>query len=206
MALPPIVLGQHRTRPVACASVELPTVAAKLSTELPAHQEVVLDREEDSRGAGRNTDLVVDMLHVVLGGTTGDPEAATDLGVRASFHDKPQDLDLAVAQPARTEVLTPSRREVARVEDGGNNLTVKSAGTRLAEEFVSRVRRVQRCTMRAALSHRVKGVRATQDASGDINVVAPTRTVVTRAVDSLVMHPGNTRHWVQRCRRRKDAL
>ena len=75
----------------------------------------MLDREEDSRGTGGNADLVIDMLHVVLGGTTRNPEALPDLGVRASFHDKPQDLDLAVAQPARTEVLTPSRREVARV-------------------------------------------------------------------------------------------
>ena len=166
----------------------------------------MLDREEDRRGAGRNADFVVDMLHVVLGGTTGDSEAPPDLGIRASFHDKPQDLELAVAQPARTEVLTPSRREVARVEDGGNNLRVKSAGARLTEQFVSCLRRFQRCAMRAPLSHRLEGVRATQNTSSDINVPAPTPTVVTRAVHPLVMHPGKTRHWVKRCRRRKDAL
>src|SRR5688572_8127493 len=114
MALPPIVLRQHHTRPAGCASVDLPT-GCKGSTELPAHQEVVLDREEDGRGTGRSADLVIDMLHVVLGGTTRNPEALPDLRIRASFHDKPQDLDLAVAQPARTEVLATSRREVARV-------------------------------------------------------------------------------------------
>ena len=86
-----------------CASVDLPTQQnQRLKAELLAHQKVVLDGEEDSRGAGRNADLAVDMLHVVLGGTAGDAEAAPYLGVRASFSDEPQDLDLAVAQPGRT--------------------------------------------------------------------------------------------------------
>ncbi len=95
---------------------------------------------------------------------------------------------------------------MARVENGGNDLRVKSAGARLAEQFVSCLRRFQRCAMRAALSHRLERVRATQDASSDINVLAPTPTVVTRAVDPLVMHPGNACHRFQRRSRRKDAL
>ena len=76
-------------------------------------------------------------------------------------------------------MLTPNRREMARLEQRGNNLRVKPAGARLAEQFVSRLRRLQRCAIRAALGHCVKGVRTAQNTSSDINLFAPTATVVT---------------------------
>ena len=89
--------------------------------------------EEDRGGAGRDTDLVVDVLHVVFGSTTRNPETPPDLGVRTAFHDELQYLHLAVAQPSWTKGLTSTAREMARVEDSGNDLRVKSAGARLTE-------------------------------------------------------------------------
>ena len=85
-------------------------------------------------------------------------------------------------------------RDVARIEDRGRHLRVKFAGARLAEQRVSCLPRFHRCAMRAALSHRLECVRASQDASRYINIFAPTATLVTGAVDPLVMHPGNARH------------
>ena len=159
MVLPPSFWEQHRTLTAACASVDLRTGARKFSTQLAAH-EVVVEREEDSRGAGRNGDFVVDMLHMVLGGATGDAEAPPDFWVRATFHNKLQHFDLTIAQPAGTKVLTSSRSKVACVENGGDDVRVKSAGARLTEQFVSRLRRSQRCAMGPTPSHRVEGIRA----------------------------------------------
>jgi hypothetical protein len=167
------------------------------SAGLAVWQELVFDREEDCTGARRDADLVVDVLDVMLGGATRDPETPADFRIRASFGDKSQNLELAIAEPARTEVSMSCGREMARVEDGGNNVWVKSTSARLAEQFISRLRRFEGCAMRAALSHRLKCVRASQDTGCDINVPAPTAPMVAGSIDPLVVHSGDSRHWFQ---------
>ena len=55
----------------------------------------VLDRPERGGGAGRDADLVVDVLNVVIGRFGGDEETIRDLTGRESSRGQPEDIDLA---------------------------------------------------------------------------------------------------------------
>ncbi len=89
--------------------------------------------EEDRGGAGRDTDLVVDVLHVVFGIRREIPRRRPISGFEQPSTMSCMYLHLAVAQPSWTKGLTSTAREMARVEDSGNDLRVKSAGARLTE-------------------------------------------------------------------------
>jgi hypothetical protein len=93
--------------------------------------------------------------------------------------------------------LTSRWREVARVEKRSDDLRVQSAGARLTEHFVSRQVQFQSWPVRAALGHRLEGLGAGQNPRRDVNVPAPTATVIARAVNPLVMHSGDARHRLQ---------
>src|SRR5258705_12114444 len=69
------------------------------SGELLLGQESVLHREQACRGAGRGTDLRVDVLDVVADGLRRDDQARGDLLVRHPAREQSEHLDLARGQP-----------------------------------------------------------------------------------------------------------
>ena len=83
--------------------------SADLPIPVTVGHEIVLHGEERRRGPGRDADLGVDVLGVVLGRAAGNEQPLGDLGVAAPGGDQREDLRFAVAQPRG-----PRRGDAAR--------------------------------------------------------------------------------------------
>ena len=74
----------------------------------------MLHRPERGGGAGRDADLGVDVLDVVIGGLRRDVEPIGDLPRREPLRREPQHIDFAAGQPARMSAAVCRRRRAAR--------------------------------------------------------------------------------------------
>src|SRR5439155_14292162 len=91
-------------------------------------QEVVLDGEECRGGARGYGELVVDVLDVAFNGLRGEDELLGHSAIREPARDQAQDLDLALAQPGRSERAARSARVAGRGEHGLDHVAVEPPG------------------------------------------------------------------------------
>ena len=134
-----------------------------------------------------NADLVVDVLDMVLDRVLREEELLGHVTVGEAARQEPQHLDLPLAEAGRP--LPPGSGDAVPSfsQHGTDGVTVQSAHSCLATQFLSRLLGGQRGTVGARLGHGLVGIGGGQDARRGRETLARGGAVIARAVHPLVV-------------------
>ena len=94
--------------------------------------EAVLKREQRRADAGRDPDLVVDVLDVVVHRLRRHEQGLRHLTVGEPTDHKTEHFDLTLGQSSRPHAASPRRRVTTSREDSFDDLGVEPAASRVA--------------------------------------------------------------------------
>lgn len=166
----------------------------------------MLEGEQGGGGAGRDADLGVDVLDVVLGRTSGDVEPLSNLPVRASGGQLLQHLDLALAEAGWSSTPPALDALAGSCDHCFCCVVVESSGRDGAAQFLCRTLGLEGRAMGTRLCHRLEGVRGGQHSCGGGEIPSTASSVVAGAIESLVVPPSHLGHRLETMGGRQDPL
>jgi hypothetical protein len=153
----------------------------------------VLHAVESGSGSAGHPDLGVDVLDVVLSRARRNMQALCDLAIRQALSHEPQYLDLSIAK-ARWSNHRPLRRTACGIHNGSDRVGIESSRGGIVLYAFSCLVDITSRAMWPGLSHRLQGIRSSQDASRHWYVSCIEAPVVAGTVHALVVHPRNRGH------------
>ena len=118
--------------------------------------------EHRGSGAGRGTDLEIDVLNVVFDGASRQHQPFSDFGVGQAAGDQPQYLHLAFSEVCWASA-PDSVRETGRLDDGRSSVGVKPASPSLGLQPICGSRRNEGSPVGTVLDPSSVGVSTGQD-------------------------------------------
>lgn len=186
--------------------VEAAQRAAHLSSNgCAVGDEAVLDGEQGGGGAGRHTQLGVDVLDVAARRLGRHAQLAGDLLVRRTPRQQHEHLDLPRRQPGR------ARRSLTAAVAGGcedrvHRRAIQATTSRLGPQLTRCLARGHRPSVRTVLTHGVVGVGGREDLRQGADRRARGTPVVPRTIQAFVTCRGHRPDLGQRGRTREHAL